>query len=62
MVTVRHGGGSIMVWSCFAASGTEQLTDTESVINDIVNISDQLSPLTCSLSLCFDIKITLKIL
>ena len=31
--TVKHGGGSIMVWGCFAASGPGQLANVEGIMN-----------------------------
>lgn len=31
--TVKHGGGSIMVWVCFAASGTGKLAHIEGIMN-----------------------------
>lgn len=34
--TVKHGGGSILVWGCFAAAGPGQLTIIESIMNSTV--------------------------
>ena len=34
--TVKHGGGSVMVWGCFAAAGPGQLTIIESTMNSAV--------------------------
>lgn len=34
--TVKHGGGSVMVWGCFATAGPGQLTIIESTMNSIV--------------------------
>uniref|UniRef100_A0A3Q3JS38 Transposase n=1 Tax=Monopterus albus TaxID=43700 RepID=A0A3Q3JS38_MONAL len=34
--TVKHGGGSVMVWGCFAAAGPGQLTIIESTMNSTV--------------------------
>ncbi|KAK3554371.1 hypothetical protein QTP70_022603, partial [Hemibagrus guttatus] len=31
--TMKHGGGSVMVWVCFAAAGPGQLTIIESIMN-----------------------------
>ena len=31
--TVKHGGGSIMLWGCFSAAGTARLVKTEETIN-----------------------------
>ncbi|KAI3363740.1 hypothetical protein L3Q82_001204 [Scortum barcoo] len=33
MPTVKHGGGSVMVWGCFAASGPGQLTVIDGIMN-----------------------------
>ena len=32
-ITVRHGGGSVMVWSCSAASGPGPLAGTDGTMN-----------------------------
>lgn len=34
--TVKHGGGSIIVWGCFAAAAPGQLTITEYIMNSTV--------------------------
>uniref|UniRef100_A0A9J8B3Q1 Transposase n=1 Tax=Cyprinus carpio carpio TaxID=630221 RepID=A0A9J8B3Q1_CYPCA len=34
--TVKHGGGSVLVWGCFAAAGPGQLTVIESTMNSTV--------------------------
>lgn len=34
--TLKHGGGSVMVWRCFAAAGPGQLTIMEYTMNSIV--------------------------
>jgi len=31
--TVEHGGGSIMLWGCFSAAGTERLIRVEGKVN-----------------------------
>ena len=36
MPTVKHGGGSVMVWFCFAASGPGQLAVIDGTINSAV--------------------------
>ena len=37
MPTVKHGGGSVMVWGCFAAARPGQLTTIESTMNTTVS-------------------------
>lgn len=34
--TVKHRGGSVMVWGCFPAAGPGQVTVTESTMNSAV--------------------------
>ncbi len=31
--TIKHGGGSVMVWGCMSAAGTEKLLFIEGTIN-----------------------------
>jgi hypothetical protein len=31
--TVKHGGGSLMVWGCMSAAGTEELTFIDGIMN-----------------------------
>jgi hypothetical protein len=33
VTTVKHGGGSIMLWGCFSAAGTERLVRIEAKMN-----------------------------
>ena len=33
--SAKHGGGNVMVWSCFAASGSGQPAVIESTINSV---------------------------
>ena len=42
--TVKHDGGSIMLWCCFATGGTGQLVKTDSVMNSkkCVDIIDEM--------------------
>lgn len=34
--TVRHGGGSVMVWGCFAASGPGHLAAIDGTVNSVL--------------------------
>ena len=36
MPTVKHGGGSVMVWGCFAASGPGHLAVIDGTMNSAV--------------------------
>lgn len=33
IATVKHGGGSVMVWGCFGASGPDQLVIIDRTMN-----------------------------
>ncbi len=35
--TVKHGGGSVMVWGCMSAAGTGELQFIEGTMNDNMN-------------------------
>jgi hypothetical protein len=50
--TVKHGGGSVMVWGCFAASGPGQLALIEGTMNSALNqiiIQENVRLLICEL-------------
>ena len=34
ITTVKHGGGSIMLWECFSAAGTGRLVRIEAKMNE----------------------------
>lgn len=41
MPAVKHGGGGVMIWVCFAATGAEHLAGIESVMNHEVKLGHQ---------------------
>lgn len=34
---VQHGDGSIMIWSCFASSGTAALDKVDGILGNLLN-------------------------
>uniref|UniRef100_A0A8C6P1G5 Transposase Tc1-like domain-containing protein n=1 Tax=Nothobranchius furzeri TaxID=105023 RepID=A0A8C6P1G5_NOTFU len=52
--TVKHGGGSVMVWGCFAASGTGRLAVINGTMNSTVYqniLKENVRPSVCQLKL-----------
>ena len=52
--TVKHGGGSVMVWGCFAASGPGQLAVIDGKMNSAVYqkiLKENIRPSVCALKL-----------
>ncbi len=52
--TVKHGGGSVMVWGCFAASGTGRLAIIDGTMNSALYqkiLKENVQPSVCDLKL-----------
>ncbi len=52
--TVKHGGGSVMVWGCFAASGPEWLAIIDGTMNSALYqniLKENVQPSVCDLKL-----------
>ncbi len=52
--TVKHGGGSVMVWGCFAASGPEWLAIIDGTMNSALYqkiLKENVRPSVCDLKL-----------
>ncbi len=52
--TVKHGGGSVMVWGCFAASGTGRLAIIDGTMNSALYqkiLKENVQPSVCGLKL-----------
>ncbi len=52
--TVKHGGGSVMVWGCFAASGPGWLAIIDGTMNSALNqkiLKENVWPSVCDLNL-----------
>uniref|UniRef100_A0A9J8BH47 Transposase n=1 Tax=Cyprinus carpio carpio TaxID=630221 RepID=A0A9J8BH47_CYPCA len=54
IATVKHGGGSVMVWGCFAASGPVRLTIIDGIMNSALYqkiLKENVRPSVCDLKL-----------
>ncbi len=52
--TVKHGGGSVMVWGCFAASGPGRVVIIDGTMNSALyqeNLKENVQPSVCDLKL-----------
>ncbi len=52
--TVKHGGGSVMVWGCFAASGPGRLAIIDGIMNSALYqkiLKENVRPSVCDLKL-----------